>query len=74
MALQRLKDAAERAKIELSSSMATEVNLPFLAAGAGRPEPTPPHHMTMERHDLEGLVEPLIQATSSAVVAFASAR
>ena len=61
MALQRLKDAAERAKIELSSSMATEINLPFLAAG---PDGQPRHLiLTMERHDLEGLVEPLVQAT-----------
>jgi molecular chaperone DnaK len=61
MALQRLKDAAERAKIELSSSMATEINLPFLAAG---PDGQPRHLiLTMERHDLENLVEPLVQAT-----------
>lgn len=61
MALQRLKDAAERAKIELSSSTVTEVNLPFLAAGSDGQ----PRHliMTMERHDLENLVEPLVQAT-----------
>ncbi len=61
MALQRLKDAAERAKIELSSSMATEINLPFLAAG---PDGQPRHLiLTMERQDLEALVEPLVQAT-----------
>src|SRR4051812_45708912 len=50
MALQRLKDAAERTKIELSSAMATEINLPFLAAGADGQ----PRHliMTMERTDL----------------------
>src|SRR5512143_1536109 len=61
MALQRLKDAAERAKIELSSSMVTEINLPFLAAG---PDGQPRHLiMSMERGDLELLVEPLVQAT-----------
>jgi molecular chaperone DnaK len=61
MALQRLKDAAERAKIELSSSMVTEINLPFLAAGADGQ----PRHliMQMQRDDLENLVEPLVQAT-----------
>jgi molecular chaperone DnaK len=61
MALQRLKDAAERAKIELSSTEVTEINLPFLAAGADGQ----PRHlmMQMSRQDLETLVEPLVQAT-----------
>ena len=61
LALQRLKDAAERAKIELSSAAVTEVNLPFLAAGADGQ----PRHlmMAMERSQLEALVEPLVQAT-----------
>ena len=35
MALQRLRDAAERAKIELSTTMETEINLPFITADAG---------------------------------------
>ena len=38
MALQRLKEAAEKAKIELCSTLETEINLPFLTADAGRPE------------------------------------
>jgi molecular chaperone DnaK len=61
MALQRLKEAAERAKIELSSAAVTEVNLPFLAAGGDGQA----RHlmMAMERTDLEQLVEPLVQAT-----------
>jgi molecular chaperone DnaK len=61
MALQRLKDAAERAKIELSSAVSTEVNLPFLAAGADGQ----PRHLMMQltREELEMLVEPLVQAT-----------
>ncbi|MFT3691847.1 MAG: molecular chaperone DnaK [Kofleriaceae bacterium] len=61
LALQRLKDAAERAKIELSSATETEVNLPFLAAGSDGQ----PRHlmMTMTRPALEQLVEPLVQAT-----------
>jgi molecular chaperone DnaK len=60
MALQRLKEAAERAKIELSSSERTEINLPFIAAG-----PEGPRHLQLvfERHELEALVEPLVQAT-----------
>ncbi|MCX5746031.1 MAG: molecular chaperone DnaK [Proteobacteria bacterium] len=57
LALQRLKEAAERAKIELSSSYQTEINLPFIAAGADGPR----HLQTiMERHHLEALVEPLV--------------
>jgi molecular chaperone DnaK len=60
MALQRLKEAAERAKIELSSSTTTEINLPFIAAGSGGPR----HLQTMlEREHLEALVEPLVQAS-----------
>ena len=61
MALQRLKDAAERAKIELSSAFTTEINLPFLAAGGDGQ----PRHLIMqlERRELESLVEPLVQAT-----------
>src|SRR5207237_7851809 len=39
MALQRLRDAAERAKIELSTTMQTEINLPFITADAGGPKP-----------------------------------
>jgi molecular chaperone DnaK len=60
MALQRLKESAERAKIELSSGFATEINLPFIAAGADGPR----HLQTVfERHELESLVEPLVQQT-----------
>jgi len=60
MALQRLKEAAERAKIELSSGTKTEINLPFIAAG-----PDGPRHLQLVfgRDDLEALVEPLVQAT-----------
>jgi molecular chaperone DnaK len=58
MALQRLKEAAEKAKHELSSSTETDVNLPFIMADA-----TGPKHlnMTISRQQLESLVEPLIQ-------------
>jgi len=60
MALQRLKEAAERAKHELSSATDTEVNLPFIIADA-----TGPKHLTetLERHELEELVEDLIERT-----------
>jgi len=60
MALQRLKEAAERAKIELSSSQETEINLPFITADAGGPK-----HMVIKltRARLEQLVDDLIQRT-----------
>ncbi|TMQ26901.1 MAG: molecular chaperone DnaK [Deltaproteobacteria bacterium] len=60
MALQRLKEAAERAKIELSSSERTEINLPFIAAAADGPRHL---QLVFERHELELLVEPLVQST-----------
>jgi len=58
MVLQRLKEAAEKAKIELSSTMETEVNLPFLTA-----DQTGPKHLSLKlsRAKLEALVEPLIE-------------
>jgi molecular chaperone DnaK len=60
MALQRLKEAAEKAKIELSSVVETEVNLPFITADASGPK-----HLTMKltRATLEKLVEGLVQRT-----------
>ena len=60
LALQRLKEAAEKAKIELSSAQQTEVNLPFITADA-----TGPKHLTMKltRAKLEALVEELIEKT-----------
>jgi molecular chaperone DnaK len=61
MALQRLKEASERAKIELSSATSTEINLPFLCAG---PDGQPRHLITaLDRPALETMVEPLVQAT-----------
>ena len=64
LALQRLKEAAEKAKIELSSAMQTEVNLPFITADA-----TGPKHLTMKitRSKLEALVDDLIQKTIAPV-------
>lgn len=60
MALQRLKEAAEKAKIELSSSHETEINLPFITADA-----TGPKHLVIKlsRAKLEQLVDDLIQKT-----------
>ena len=60
LALQRLKEAAEKAKIELSSAASTEVNLPFITADQNGPK-----HLvkTISRADLERLVDPLIQRT-----------
>jgi len=60
LAMQRLKEAAEKAKIELSSSQQTEVNLPYITADASGPK-----HLAMKltRAKLESLVEDLIQKT-----------
>jgi molecular chaperone DnaK len=60
MALQRLKESAERAKIELSSGGRTEINLPFIAAASDGPRHL---QLVFERGELEALVEPLVQAT-----------
>ncbi len=57
MALQRLKEAAERAKHELSSATSTDVNLPFLAADDEGPKHL---HLTLSRETFEGLVADLI--------------
>jgi len=64
MALQRLKEAAEKAKIELSTTMETEINLPFVTADASGPK-----HllMKMTRAKLEQLVEDIIQRSVAPV-------
>ena len=61
LALQRLKEAAEKAKIELSSSQQTEINLPYITADAAGPK-----HMSIKltRAKLESLVEELIERTA----------
>ncbi|MDP2939730.1 MAG: molecular chaperone DnaK [Candidatus Omnitrophota bacterium] len=58
MAIQRLREAAEKAKIELSSTLATDINLPFITADASGPK-----HLTMSfsRAKLEDLVNPIIE-------------
>ncbi len=60
MALQRLKDAAEKAKIELSSALETEINLPFITADASGPK-----HLVMKltRAKLESMMEDIVNMT-----------
>ncbi len=60
MALQRLKEAAEKAKIELSSAMETEINLPFITADASGPK-----HLAIRltRAKFEQMIEPLVRRT-----------
>jgi molecular chaperone DnaK len=60
LALQRLKDAAEKAKIELSSATQTEINLPYITADASGPKHL---NIKLTRAKLESLVEELIQRT-----------
>ena len=64
MALQRLREGAEKAKIELSSVMQTEVNLPFITADASGPKHLA---MTLSRSKLEQLTAPLLDRTSTPV-------
>ena len=66
VALQRLKEAAEKAKIELSSSQSTEVNLPFITADASGPKHL---NIKMTRAKLESLVEDLIKRSIEPVKA-----
>jgi molecular chaperone DnaK len=65
MALQRLKEAAEKAKIELSSTQSTEINLPFITADASGPK-----HLSLNltRSKLEQLVGDLVERTKGPVV------
>ncbi len=65
MALQRLKEACEKAKCELSSSVQTEINLPFITA-----DKTGPKHLqfTLKRSEFERLVDPLIQRSKGPVL------
>ncbi len=67
IALQRLKEAAEKAKIELSSSQQTEINLPFISMN---PQTQSPLHLTMKltRAKLESLVDDLIEKTKGPCV------
>jgi molecular chaperone DnaK len=60
MAMSRLKDAAEKAKIELSTLMSTDIDLPFLTADASGPKHL---HMTLTRTKLESLAQPIVEKT-----------
>jgi molecular chaperone DnaK len=64
MAIQRIREAAEKAKIELSSSLQTEINLPFITADASGAKHI---NLKMTRSQLESLVDPLIQRTHEPV-------
>ncbi len=64
LALQRLKEAAEKAKIELSSATQTEINLPFITADMSTGTPIPKHlNIKLTRAKLESIVEDLIERT-----------
>ncbi|HSV50435.1 MAG TPA: molecular chaperone DnaK [Candidatus Acidoferrales bacterium] len=60
MAMSRLKDGAEKAKIELSTLMSTDIDLPFLTADAQGPKHL---HMTLTRTKLESLAQPIVDRT-----------
>ncbi len=60
MAMSRLKEAAEKAKIELSTLMSTDIDLPFLTADASGPKHL---HMTLTRTKLESLAQPVVERT-----------
>jgi molecular chaperone DnaK len=60
MAMPRLKDAAEKAKIELSTLMSTDIDLPFLTADASGPKHL---HLTLTRTKLESLAQPIVERT-----------
>ena len=60
MALQRLKEAAEKAKIELSSTMETDINLPFITADASGPKHL---NIRLSRSKFEQMIEPLVHRT-----------
>ena len=60
MAMSRLKEAAEKAKIELSTLMSTDIDLPFLTADASGPKHL---HLTLTRAKLESLSEPIVRRT-----------
>ena len=65
MAFQRLREAAEKAKVELSSTVSTEVNLPFITADSSGPKHL---NLTVERAKLESLVAPIIDRCRQPIV------
>jgi molecular chaperone DnaK len=65
MAISRLKEAAEKAKIELSTLMTTDIDLPFLHTDASGPKHL---HLTLSRAKLEALAQPIVQKTQRTMV------
>ena len=65
MAMPRLKDAAEKAKIELSALMSTDIDLPFLTADASGPKHL---HLALTRTKLESLAQPIVQKTEKTLL------
>jgi molecular chaperone DnaK len=65
MAFQRLREAAEKAKVELSSTISTDINLPFITADASGPKHL---NLTIERAKLESLVQPIVERCRQPIV------
>ena len=65
MAMSRLKEASEKAKIELSTLMTTDIDLPFLSTDASGPKHL---HFTLSRAKLESLAQPIVQKTERTIV------
>ncbi len=65
MAFQRLREAAEKAKVELSSTISTDINLPFITADASGPKHL---NLTIERAKLESLVSPIVEKCRQPIV------
>lgn len=65
MAMSRLKEAAEKAKIELSNMMSTDIDLPFLTSDASGPKHL---HLTLTRTKLEALAQPVVQRTERTIL------
>jgi molecular chaperone DnaK len=65
MAAARLKEAAEKAKIELTTLMSTDIDLPFITSDASGPKHL---HMTLTRSKLENLAQPIVQKTERTII------
>jgi molecular chaperone DnaK len=65
MAMSRLKDAAEKAKIELTTLMSTDIDLPFITSDSSGPKHL---HLTMTRTKLESLAQPIVQKTERTIL------
>jgi molecular chaperone DnaK len=65
MAVARLKDAAEKAKIELSALMSTDIDLPFITSDSAGPKHL---HLTLTRAKVESLAQPIVQKTEGTII------